>query len=303
MQVGMIGAGRMGGNMARRLSQNNHRVVVFDQDANTMAVPGLVEFVTPAASLPELVDQLDLPRIVWTMLPAGVATEETLLELGDLLTPGDIVIDGGNSNYKDTIRRGERLTQLGLRFVDVGTSGGIWGLKGGYCLMVGGDAEVVRHVEPLFQTLAPAPDKGYAHLGATGAGHFTKMVHNGIEYGLMQAYAEGFELLEAKTDLDLDLAKIGEVWRYGSVIRSWLLDLIASSLSKDPNMEQVLAYVEDSGEGRWAVEESVDLGIPLPVISAALQTRFRSRQNQPLSARLLSTMRLEFGGHLPRRPD
>ena len=300
MQVGMVGLGRMGGNMAERLSRAAHQVVAFDRDPSARQASE-AKGSTAAASLEELVGKLDAPRAVWIMVPAGAPTEATLADLSGLLGAGDIVIDGGNANYKDTMRRGQELAAKGIHLVDAGTSGGIWGLAEGYCLMVGGDSEPVHRVEPIFHSLAPSPDKGYAHVGPLGAGHFTKMVHNGVEYGLMQAYAEGFELLEAKTELGLDLAQIGEVWRYGSVVRSWLLDLIAASLSEDPRMEGLQAYVEDSGEGRWTVEESVALAVPLPVISAALQTRFRSRQEQPLSARLLAAMRLQFGGHAPRR--
>ncbi len=300
MQVGMVGLGRMGGNMAERLSRAGHQVVAFDRDPDARRAAE-ARGLGSAASLEELVQKLDPPRAVWVMVPAGQPTQDTLNALAGLLAPGDVVVDGGNANYKDTLRRGQELAGKGLHLVDAGTSGGIWGLAGGYCLMVGGDREAVLRVEPLFHALAPAPDQGYAHVGGLGAGHFTKMVHNGVEYGLMQAYAEGFELLKAKEELGLDLAQVAETWRYGSVLRSWLLDLIAGALADDPDLGEILAYVEDSGEGRWTVEESVDLAVPLPVISAALQARFRSRQDQPFSARLLAAMRLRFGGHAPRR--
>ena len=237
------------------------------------------------------------------MAPAGEATEGILRELGAELSAGDVVVDGGNANYRESMRRASELGEKGVGFLDVGTSGGVWGLREGYCLMVGGDREDFERVEPLLRTLAPAAERGYAHVGPAGAGHFVKMVHNGIEYGMMQAYAEGFELMRAKTELGLDLPGIAELWRSGSVVRSWLLDLIAAALEEDPGLESVAAYVEDSGEGRWAVEESVALGVPAPVIALSLQARFRSRQEAPFGAKLLSAMRRQFGGHAVRRAE
>jgi 6-phosphogluconate dehydrogenase len=235
------------------------------------------------------------------MVPAGEAVESTIRALEDHLSPGDILIDGGNSNYKDSLRRARALAERGLFFLDVGTSGGVWGLEQGYCLMVGGEPQAFRRLEPVFQTLAPAPDRGYGHVGPAGAGHFVKMVHNGIEYALMEAYAEGFELMRAKREFDLNLAQIAQLWRYGSVVRSWLLDLVARSLEENPELEGIQAYVEDSGEGRWTVQESVELAVPTPVITSSLQARFRSRQEQPFGARLLAALRQQFGGHEVRK--
>ena len=250
-----------------------------------------------------MVEQLEPPRAAWVMVPSGEATETTIGALAEALSPEDVIIDGGNSNYKDSVRRAASLAQRGLRFLDAGTSGGVWGLEGGYSLMIGGDPDVFRRLEPVFQTLAPGSDRGYGRVGPAGAGHFVKMVHNGIEYGLMQAYAEGFELMQAKEEFGLDLARIAEIWRHGSVVRSWLLDLTAAALSEDPGLESIQAYVEDSGEGRWTVQEGVDLNVPTPVISLALQARFRSRQEQPFGARLLAAMRNQFGGHAVRRAE
>jgi len=296
MELGMIGLGRMGGNMTRRLLGGGHRVVVYDPAAE--AVRALVEQgAIGASSIAELAAKLDRPRAVWLMVPAGEAVESTIKTLVDCLSPGDIVVDGGNSNYKDSMRRAAALAEKGLFFLDVGTSGGIWGLKEGYCLMVGGEPEAFRRLEPVFQTLAPSPDKGYGHVGPAGAGHFVKMVHNGVEYALMEAYAEGFELMQAKREFNLNLAQIAELWRYGSVVRSWLLDLVATSLREDPELEGIQAYVEDSGEGRWTAQESIELAVPAPVITYSLQARFRSRQEQPFGTRLLAALRQQFGGH------
>ena len=302
MEIGMIGLGRMGGNMLQRLRGGGHRVVAFDPRAE--AVEAVVQQgAVGASSLEELLGELSAPRAVWVMVPDGKPTEDTVNALADLMSEGDTIIDGGNSNYKDSVRRAAALSERGLSFLDAGTSGGIWGLKEGYSLMIGGDREAFDRLEPIFQTLAPAPDKGYAHVGPSGAGHFVKMVHNGIEYGMMQAYAEGFELMAAKREFELDLAKIAELWRYGSVVRSWLLDLIAVALEEDGNLDSLEAYVDDSGEGRWTVEESIELAVPLPVITLALQTRFRSRQDNPFGAKLLSAMRNQFGGHSVRRVE
>ena len=296
MELGMIGLGRMGGNMSRRLLRGGHRVVVYDPDPDAAAA--LVgEGATPADSIDDLVGMLSPPRAVWMMVPAGDATETTLETVAALLSPGDVVLDGGNSNYRDSARRAADLECRGLHLLDVGTSGGVWGLAEGYCLMIGGDRAQFERLLPLFQTLAPAEDRGYVHTGPSGSGHFVKMVHNGIEYGMMQAYAEGFELMRARSELDLDLPAIAETWRHGSVVRSWLLDLTADALRDDPALESLEAYVEDSGEGRWTVEESIDLAVPIPVIAMALQARFRSRQDRPFGARLLAAMRNRFGGH------
>ena len=303
MELGIIGLGRMGGNMAQRLLTGGHRVVVYDPQA-TETISALVRAgAGRSMHLEHLVSQLTLPRVVWVMVPAGEVTESVVKAVATLLSEGDVVIDGGNSNYKDSMRRSKELSDRGIKFLDVGTSGGVWGRTEGYSLMIGGDAETYRRLEPIFQALAPSSETGYGYVGPAGAGHFVKMVHNGIEYGLMQAYAEGFELMEAKQEFDLDLAAIADIWRYGSVVRSWLLDLTAAALYEDPQLEGIRAYVEDSGEGRWTIQESVDLGVPVPVITAALQTRFRSRQDQPLSAKILAAMRNQFGGHSVRRVD
>ena len=296
----MIGLGRMGANMTQRLLNGGHSVVVYDRDADAMA-SSASGGATPASSVPDLVSRLASPRAVWVMLPAGAVTDAVIGELAGLLDAGDAVIDGGNANYKDTIRRGEMLAERGVHLLDAGTSGGVWGLVEGYSLMVGGDADAFARLEPIFQTLAPGEDKGYSHVGPTGAGHFTKMVHNGVEYALMQAYAEGFELLQAKQgEFDLDLTAIARTWQHGSVVRSWLLDLAVLALEADPGLESLSAYVEDSGEGRWTVNESVALAVPTPTITAALYQRFRSRQDEPFGGRLLAALRNQFGGHAVR---
>ena len=290
----------MGGNMTQRLLQGGHRVVAYDPKEE--AVQALVsQGVVGASSIDDLVVQLTPPCAVWVMVPSGDITENTINSVAARLDKGDMVLDGGNSNYKDSLRRASVLAEKGIKFLDVGTSGGIWGLKEGYSLMIGGDADTFRLMEPIFQTLASGSDKGYGHVGPAGAGHFVKMVHNGIEYGLMQAYAEGFELMDAKKEFNLDIAKISEIWRYGSVVRSWLLDLTAASLKEDPKLEEIQAYVEDSGEGRWTVQESIDLGVPIPVIALSLQARFRSRQDQPFGVKVLAAMRNQFGGHAIRK--
>ncbi len=300
MEIGMVGLGRMGGNMAQRLLRGGHTVVAFDQSAAALAA-NVSEGAAGADSVADLVGRLAPPRAVWLMLPAGEITEASMEELGGLLAPGDAIIDGGNANYKETLRRGKTLAERGIHLLDAGTSGGIWGLTEGYSLMVGGDPDVFRRLEPIFQALAPGPDRGYCRVGPTGAGHFTKMVHNGVEYGLMQAYAEGFELLQAKQDdFDLDLLAIGKTWQYGSVVRSWLLDMAVRALEEDGDLESLASYVEDSGEGRWTVNESVELAVPTPVITAALYQRFRSRQEQPFSGRMLAALRNQFGGHAVR---
>lgn len=300
MEIGMIGLGRMGGKMARRLIEGGHRVVVYDPTA--AAVDALVKLGGVAASSPaDLVSQLTGPRAIWLMVPSGEPTEEIITGLALELDPGDVIIDGGNSNYQDTMRRARALSEIGIILLDAGTSGGIWGLAEGYCLMVGGDSDAYVRLEPVFKTLAPSATSGYGRVGPSGSGHFVKMVHNGIEYGLMQAYAEGFELMQAKQEFELDLSQVAEIWRHGSVVRSWLLDLTANALQDDPKLEALQAYVDDSGEGRWTVAESIDLGVPLPVITAALQARFRSRQEQPFGVKLLAALRQQFGGHAVKR--
>ncbi len=300
MELGIIGLGRMGGNMALRLLNGGHRITVYDpvkEAVGTIITQGAMGSV----SIADLVEKLSSPRTVWVMVPSGEPTESTIKTLSVELSKDDIIIDGGNSNYKDSMRRATALSKKGIAFLDAGTSGGIWGLKEGYCLMVGGDIEAFRRVEPIFQALAPSPHQGYGHVGPSGAGHFVKMVHNGIEYGLMQAYAEGFELMQAKQDFGLNLPEIAEIWRYGSVVRSWLLDLAAAALQEDPKLEGIEAYVEDSGEGRWTVQESVELAVSIPVITQALQVRFRSRVAQPFGIKLLAALRKQFGGHKVRK--
>ncbi|HEU0021149.1 MAG TPA: decarboxylating 6-phosphogluconate dehydrogenase [Dehalococcoidia bacterium] len=299
MELGMIGLGRMGGNMVQRLLLGGHRVVTYDRSASALA-DSQSRGAVGVSSLADLVGQLTPPRAVWIMLPAGQPTDDTIDRLIPLLSSGDTVLDGGNAHYKDSMRRAATLAAHGMDFMDVGTSGGIWGLAEGYSLMIGGKAETFQRLESIFQTLAPAVDKGYSHVGPVGAGHFVKMVHNGVEYGLMQAYAEGFEILDAKKEFGLDLRQIGETWRYGSVVRSWLLDLAVEALAADPNLGSLQAYVDDSGEGRWTVQEAVDLAVPAPVITLALQQRFRSRQEQPFGAKMLAALRQQFGGHAVR---
>lgn len=302
MDIGMIGLGRMGANMAVRLVRGGHRVVAFDLSAEARG-KAASQGMEAAESLERLAAALPAPRVIWLMVPAGAPTEETLNQLAPKLSRGDIVVDGGNSNYRESQRRAAALAQKGLRFIDVGTSGGIWGLSEGYCLMAGGGKEEIARLKPALETLAPAKDRGWAHVGPVGAGHFVKMVHNGIEYGLMQAYAEGFELMQRKEDLALDLAAIAELWRHGSVVRSWLLDLTADALKENRTLAGIAAYVPDSGEGRWTVQEAVDLGCSLPVITLALQNRFRSRTEAPFADKLLAAMRNQFGGHAVKRED
>jgi len=302
MEIGMIGLGRMGSNMARRLLGGGHRVVVYDPIKE--AIEALVtQGATGSVSITDLVGRLTPPRAIWLMVPSGEPTESTIDTVAAELSQGDVVIDGGNSNYKDSVRRASALLEKGINFLDAGTSGGIWGLKEGYCLMVGGDIEAFHRMEPIFRTLAPSLQDGYGHVGPSGAGHFVKMVHNGIEYGLMQAYAEGFELMQAKREFNLDLRQIADIWRYGSVVRSWLLDLTAAALKEDPKLESIQPYVEDSGEGRWTVQESIDLAVPAPIMALSLQARFRSRQEQPYGAKLLAALRQQFGGHSVKKAE
>lgn len=296
MELGMIGLGRMGGNMAQRLMRGGHTVVGFDPDAEARkALEG--DGGGSADSLQALVAALPAPRILWMMVPAGKITDGTVDALAGLLAPGDVVIDGGNSNYKDTLRRAEALAGKQIAYVDCGTSGGVWGLAEGYALMIGGDKAVVDRLRPIFEALAPAKDKGWGHVGPVGSGHFTKMVHNGIEYGLMQAYAEGFSILQHKQDFTLDLHQVAEIWRTGSVVRSWLLDLTADALGKNPTMAGIAPWVADSGEGRWTLQEAIDLDVPAPVIALSLMARLRSRDDDSFADKLLAAMRNEFGGH------
>ena len=296
MELAMIGLGRMGGNMASRLLRGGHRVVVQNRSPEPVRAAE-AEGAEGATSLDDVVARLSAPRVVWLMLPAGQVTEDAVVLLGERLSAGDVLVDGGNSNYKDTVRRAATLAERGIDLVDSGTSGGIWGLAEGYSLMVGGRPEAIARLRPALATLAPAADRGWAHVGPPGAGHFVKMVHNGIEYGLMQAYAEGFEILRAKREFGLDLHQIAEVWRHGSVVRSWLLDLTAAALAEDPELSDIRGWVADSGEGRWTVAEAIDQDVPAPVITLALQMRFVSRQDERYAAKLLAAMRNQFGGH------
>jgi 6-phosphogluconate dehydrogenase len=321
MQIGMVGLGKMGANMVRRPIKQGHECFVFDM--NPQATHDLqADGAKACGSLPELVQRMSKPRAVWIMVPAGYPTEETILGLSDFMEPGDAVIDGGNSYFKDDIRHATILKTKGIHFVDCGTSGGVWGLERGYCLMIGGDKGVVTRLDPIFKSLAPGPgviprtpgrdslggtaEDGYIHCGPVGSGHFVKMIHNGIEYGIMQAYAEGFDILRnanseqlpANMRYSLDLADIGEVWRRGSVVGSWLLDLATEALTKDGNLDQFTGYVHDSGEGRWTVQAALEEAVPAEVLSAALYTRFRSRQNHTFGEKLLSAMRMQFGGHV-----
>ncbi len=296
MELGMIGLGKMGGFMSERLIRGGHRVIGFDRDpavVQTLAEKGAVS----ANSLDNIISQLKPPRAIWLMVPAGDPVDQTIAALVPHLAPGDTIIDGGNSYYKDSMRRAAALAPKKINFVDCGTSGGVWGITEGYSMMVGGDADVVKRLSPIFETLAPGPDKGWGRVGPAGSGHFVKMVHNGIEYGIMQAYAEGLDLLRHKKEFSLDLLQVGKIWQFGSVIRSWLLDLTVDALSKNPTLAGIEGYVTDSGEGRWTVIEGVELGVPVPVISGALDMRFRSQDPEPFANKLLAMMRHEFGGH------
>ena len=296
MELAMMGLGKMGGNMAARLLRGGHRVVVHNRSPEPVRAAE-AEGAEGATTLDDVVARLSAPRVVWLMLPAGQVTEDALLLMAERLSAGDVLVDGGNSNYKDTVRRAALLAAKGIDLVDCGTSGGIWGLAEGYSLMVGGRPEAVATLRPALETLAPAADRGWAHVGPPGAGHFVKMVHNGIEYGMMQAYAEGFEILRAKQEFGLDLHQIAELWRHGSVVRSWLLDLTAAALAVDPELSDIRGWVADSGEGRWTVAEAIDQDVPAPVITLALLMRFVSRQDDSYAAKLLAAMRQQFGGH------
>jgi 6-phosphogluconate dehydrogenase len=295
MQLAMIGLGRMGGNMVERLMRHGHKLVVYDRSAEAMAKYEKLG-ATSAADLTAVAKALETPKIFWIMVPAGDPVDETIAALTPMMSPGDIIIDGGNSNFHDTIRRGEQLAAKKMDFIDSGTSGGVWGLENGYCLMVGGSDAAVKHCEPIFTALAP--EHGYAHVGPTGSGHYVKMVHNGIEYALLQGYAEGYEILHAsKIFPKLDLAQISEVWQYGSVVRSWLNELAASAFKNDAALTDIKGWVADSGEGRWTVQEAIDLDVPAPIITHSLLARFRSRQTDSFSAKVIAALRNEFGGH------
>ena len=320
MQLGMIGLGRMGGNIVRRLLRGGHSCVVFDTNAASVAQLAQ-DGATGSQDMADLVAKMPAPRAVWVMLPAGPITEATVNQLGELLQPGDTIIDGGNSNYQDDVRRAQAMATKGIRYIDVGTSGGVWGLDRGYCMMIGGDKPAFDHLEPIFKTLAPGigtiektpgrenrqstAEHGYLYTGPAGSGHFVKMVHNGIEYGLMQAYGEGLDILKgvsqesipAERRYDLDLADITELWRRGSVVSSWLLDLSAISLAEDPELKSYSGYVEDSGEGRWTIQAAIEEAVPADVLTAALYTRFRSRKEHTFAEKVLSAMRKQFGGH------
>jgi 6-phosphogluconate dehydrogenase len=303
MQLAMIGLGKMGGNMSRRLIAAGHQVVGYNRTKQVTQQLAKEAGLAPAYSLKEAVEALEAPRVVWLMLPAGEPVESSIQELGQLLSPADIVIDGGNSNFNDTMRRAEFLRSKDIHMVDAGVSGGIWGLAEGYSTMVGGKLDVVKYLRPIFEALAPKPDKGWGYVGPNGAGHFVKMVHNGIEYGLMEAYAEGFEVMKAREDFDLDLHQVAEIWRYGSVVRSWLLDLTARALEEDQDLSDIAGWVADSGEGRWTVFEAINQDVPAPVITLALLQRLASRQEESYAAKLLAAMRQQFGGHAVKAAD
>jgi 6-phosphogluconate dehydrogenase len=300
MQLGLIGLGKMGGFMAERIHQAGHEVVGFDFSADAVAKLAATGN-TGSSSLADMVSKLTAPRAVWMMVPSGKPVDDTIAALEALLSPGDIIIDGGNSNYKDTMRRHDEVVAKGFQYVDCGTSGGVWGLKEGYSMMIGGDKEPVEYLKPIFEALAPAPDKGWGHVGPSGAGHFVKMVHNGIEYGMMQAYAEGFTIMEKKEVLDLNLPQIAKIWQYGSVVRSWLLDLTAEALEKNPSLDGLEAYVADSGEGRWTVFEAIDLNVSAPVITESLLRRIRSREENNFTDRMIAIQRNAFGGHAVKK--
>jgi 6-phosphogluconate dehydrogenase len=303
MQLGMIGLGRMGGNMVRRLRRGGIDVVGHDRHAEDTERLAAESGMQPAASLDDVVAALQAPRIVWLMLPAGAVTHEQISRLDELLEPGDLIVDGANSHFKDSLLHGSELGERGIMFVDAGVSGGIWGLDEGYALMVGGERQAVALLEPALRVLAPAADRGWLHCGPTGSGHFVKMIHNGIEYGMMQAYAEGFALLEARRDFELDLAAIAETWRHGSVVRSWLLDLTASFLAEDQTLTGVAPHVGDSGEGRWTVIEAIERGVPAPVISTSMMMRFASQGQADYASKILAMMRNSFGGHTFRKAE
>lgn len=300
MEIGMVGLGKMGANMTTRLLKGGHSVAAFDRNAPNVKA-AVEQGAQGIETLAEMVSVLTAPRTAWVMVPAGDPTEGVISELAASFSEGDTIIDGGNSNYKDTMRRAEALSARGVHLVDVGTSGGIWGLAEGYSMMVGGEKEAVERLTPILETLAPGPEQGWGHVGPSGSGHFVKMIHNGIEYGLMQAYAEGFEILRKKEQFDLDVHQVAEIWRFGSVVRSWLLDLTAAALEEDASLSELEGWVADSGEGRWTVAEAIDLDVPAPVITLSLLMRLVSRQDERYAAKLLAAMRAQFGGHAVKR--
>ncbi|MEN8262880.1 MAG: phosphogluconate dehydrogenase (NAD(+)-dependent, decarboxylating) [Nitrospirota bacterium] len=298
MKIGFVGLGKMGMNMVQRLLNDGHEIIAYARTSKTVKKAEDIG-AEGAASLNDIIVKLEKPRVIWLMVPAGKATEDTLNSIAGTLDEGDILIDGGNSFYKDSIRRAEKLKEKNIHFLDAGTSGGVWGLKVGYCMMIGGEKSAFEQVEPVFRSLAP--DNGYAHVGPHGAGHFVKMVHNGIEYAMLQAYAEGFEILNAKKEFNLDLHRISNLWNQGSVVRSWLLELAESAFEKDTGLESVKGYVEDSGEGRWTIAEAIENNIPAPVITQSLFERFHSRQDESFSAKVIAALRNEFGGHAVKK--
>jgi 6-phosphogluconate dehydrogenase len=300
MEIGMVGLGKMGANMTTRLLKGGHSVVAFDRNAENVDT-AVGQGAQGIESLDQMASTLTAPRAAWVMVPAGEPTEKVITDLAASFEPGDIVIDGGNSNYKDTMRRAEALRGRDISLVDVGTSGGVWGLTEGYSMMVGGEEDAVERLRPILEILAPGPDEGWGRVGPSGSGHFVKMVHNGIEYGLMQAYAEGFEILSKKEQFDLDLHQVAEIWRFGSVVRSWLLDLTAAALQEDASLSEIEGWVADSGEGRWTVADAIDLDVPAPVITLSLLMRLVSRQDESYAAKLLAAMRNQFGGHAVKR--
>jgi 6-phosphogluconate dehydrogenase len=302
MKLAMVGLGKMGANMTERLLKGGHEVVAYDLRVEAVA-KAVANGAIGAGSAEEVAERLETPRAVWIMVPSGRPTDATIDAMAPHLTAGDVIIEGGNSNYKDTIRRGEALAERGLHLVDVGTSGGVWGVAEGYSLMVGGDPAAAESLRPIFETLAPAPDLGWGYVGPSGAGHYVKMIHNGIEYGMMQAFGEGFSILKHKTEFELDLHQVAEIWRHGSVVRSWLLDLAARALAEDQDLEEIAPWVSDSGEGRWTVAEAIEQDVPAPVITLALLARLRSRDEESYADRLLAALRNQFGGHAVRRDD
>lgn len=300
MKIGMVGLGKMGGNMTTRLLNDGHEVVVNARSEASIA-KAVEQGALGAKSLEEMAKQLEKPRAIWVMVPAGDPVRNVIAELEGILEPDDIIVDGGNSNYRESMSRAAQLSKKGINFIDVGTSGGIWGLTEGYSMMIGGESKPVEYLKPIFKTLAPGEDIGWGHVGPSGSGHFVKMIHNGIEYGMMQAYAEGFEVLRAKDSFNLDLYQIAEIWRFGSVVRSWLLDLSAEALKEGPELGDIRGWVADSGEGRWTVAEAIDLDVPAPVITLSLLMRFVSRQDESYAAKMLAALRHQFGGHAVKR--
>ncbi len=303
MKLGMIGLGKMGGNMARRLLKAGHIVVGYNRSPEVTRGMAAEDGLEPAFSIEELIGKLESPRLIWTMLPAGTTTEEMQEQLLHLMSKGDILIDGGNANYKDSIRRAQMIENKGIHAVDIGVSGGIWGLSEGYSLMAGGDADVIAYLNPILKSLAPSETTGWGRVGPHGAGHFVKMVHNGIEYGMMEAFAEGFEIMHTKKELEIDIHQVSQIWQEGSVVRSWLLDLAERALREDPTLSQIQGWVADSGEGRWTVQEAIDLDVPAPIITLSLFKRFESRQKESFAAKILAALRNQFGGHDMRKVE